>query len=100
MNRYFPTEHMLVIAVVLMLSARIAAQPSAVLLLQYPLVDHPVYSYLERMQTNGSISLLSSTRPYLGTCSSFGFFRRKRSFDARRPALHVRGYGRRADPWV
>jgi len=42
------------------------AQPSPVLFLQFPLVDHPAYSYLERMQTAGNLPLLSSSRPYLG----------------------------------
>jgi hypothetical protein len=42
------------------------AQPVPPLYLQFPLVDHAVYSYLERMQTTGDLPLLSGTQPYLG----------------------------------
>jgi hypothetical protein len=47
------------------LAARAGAQTSPALFLQFPLVDHPVYSYLERMQTTGNMPLLSAARPYL-----------------------------------
>jgi hypothetical protein len=33
---------------------------------QYPLVDHPVYNFLERLETTGEMPLLSNTKPYLG----------------------------------
>lgn len=42
------------------------AANAQILHFQDPLVDHPIYSYLERMQTAGRMPLLSSTRPYLG----------------------------------
>jgi len=41
------------------------AQPVSTLNLQFPLVDHPVYSYADRLQTATSIPLFSGTRPWL-----------------------------------
>lgn len=41
------------------------ASPS-VQYLQFPLVDHPVYDYLSRMETSQDIPLYSATRPFLG----------------------------------
>ena len=34
--------------------------------LQFPLLDHPVYHFLDRLETTGEIPLLSHTRPYVG----------------------------------
>ena len=42
------------------------AQAGDIQRLQFPLVDHPVYRYLDRAETAGCIPLLSASRPYLG----------------------------------
>lgn len=66
MSRYSTLKYTLITIVALALSASAAAQTPASFHLQFPLLDHPVYSYMERMQTAGKMPLLSSTRPYLG----------------------------------
>jgi hypothetical protein len=48
------------------LAACAGAQPPPAFVLQFPLVDHPAYSYTDRLQTATSVPLLSATRPWLG----------------------------------
>jgi hypothetical protein len=43
-----------------------AGNPPADQYLPFPLVDHPVYDYLSRLETSRDIPLFSETRPFLG----------------------------------
>ncbi|RPH93238.1 hypothetical protein EHM69_10860 [candidate division KSB1 bacterium] len=47
-------------------STAYADTTAAALQFSFPLVDHPVYAYLKRLETTGDIALQSGTRPYLG----------------------------------